>query len=159
MNQNKESPRKPQEGLFTAISVGFTLLLLGTLFVTTPNLFGSIIDFFKDLGLVDVPNTDIIFIGPESLDLHMTVYTAVGQLSIAVALFEFVMLALRFVIPSSWAKRSETAGNLVYWTGAAFLVQAFLIDSQHWFVFWSAIIIVVGVSLIARAAVNAISRI
>lgn len=144
--------------VFTAISVGFALLLIGTLFVITPDLFGSVIDFFKDLGIVDVPNADIVFIGPELPLMHMTLYQAVGQLSIAVAIFEVFMLALRFVIPSTWEKRSETAGNLVYWAGAAFLVQTFLIDTTQWFVYWAAIIMVIGVSLIARAVVNAISK-
>jgi hypothetical protein len=144
--------------IFTAISVGFALLLIGTLFIITPDLFGSIIDFFKDLSIVDVPNTDIMFIGPKLPLMHMTLYHAVGQLSIAVAVFEVFMLVLRFVIPSTWEKRSETAGNLVYWAGAAFLAQTFLIDSTQWFVYWAAIIMVIGVSLIARAVVNAISK-
>lgn len=158
MNQNKQSPRKGQEGVFTAISVGFALLLMGTLFVITPNLFDSVIEFLKDLGLVDVPNTEIMFFGPELPLRHMTFYQAAGQLSIAISVFQVFMLALRFVIPSSWEKRSETAGNLVFWIGAAYLIQVFLIDSTQWFVFWATIIIVIGVSLIARAAINAISK-
>jgi hypothetical protein len=159
LNQNTQPPRKGQEGVFTAISVGFTLLLIGTLFVITPNLFDSVIEFLKDLGLVDVPNTEIMFFGPELPLRHMTLYQTAGQLSIAVAVFEVFMLALRFVIPSSWDKRSETAGNLVFWIGAVYLIQVFLIDSIQWFVFWTTIIMVIGVSLIARAAVNAISKI
>ncbi|MCJ7722359.1 hypothetical protein MUO98_08165, partial [Candidatus Bathyarchaeota archaeon] len=90
---------------------------------------------------------------------HLTVYQAVGQFSIALAVFQIFILALRFVIPSSWEKRSETVGNFVYWTGAAFLIQLFLIENTQWFVFWSTLIIIVGVSLIARAAVIAVSKI
>jgi hypothetical protein len=163
LNKSKETPRQYQEGIFTAISIGFFLLLVGTLFVINPNLFGSIIDFFRDFGLVDVPNTSIVLPAPESLQLHLTVYQAAGQFSIALGVFQVVMLALRFIIPSSWEKRSETVGNLVYWIGASFLIQSFLIettlDSMHWFTFWSTIIILAGVSIIARAAVMAVSRI
>lgn len=159
MNANKETPHKHQDGLFTAISAGFFLLLVGAIFVITPNLFESIIDFFKDFKLVDVPNTDIVFIGPEFPGSHMTVYQAAGQVSVALCVFQIVILALRFVIPSSWGKRAETVGNFVYWAGAAFLIQLFLVESTQWFVFWSTIIIIAGVSLIARAVVMAISRI
>ena len=159
MNANKEIPRKYPEGLFTAISAGFVILLVGAIFVITPNLFDNIVDFFKDITLVDVPNTDIMFIGPEFPRSHLTVYQAAGQFSIALAVFQFVMLALRFVFPSSWNKRSETVGNLVYWTGEAFLIQLLLVESTQWFTFWSTLIIVVGVSLIARAVVIAVSRI
>lgn len=159
MDKSKETPRQYQEGIFTAISIGFFLLLVGTLFVINPNLFGSIIDFFKDFGLVDVPNTSIVLPAPESLQLHLTVYQAAGQFSIALGVFQVVILALRFIIPSSWEKRSETVGSFVYWVGASFLIQSFLIDSMQWFTFWSTILILAGVSIIARAAVMAVSRI
>ena len=159
LNANKETPRKHQDGLFTAISAGFFLLLIGTIFVITPNLFDSILDFFKDFKLVDVPNTNIVFLGPEFPGSHLTVYQAAGQASVALCVFQIVILALRFVIPSSWGKRAETVGNFVYWAGAAFLIQLFLVESTQWFVFWSTIIIIAGVSLIIRAVVMAISRI
>ena len=159
LNESKEKPSQYGEWLFTAIAIGFFLLLVGTLFVITPNLFDNILDFLKDFKLVDVSNTDIVFPAPEFPRIHLTVYQAVGQFSIAVCLFQIVLLALRFFVPSSWSKRSENVGNLVYWGGAAFLIQLFLIESTQWFVFWSTLIIIVGVSIIARAIVMAVSRI
>jgi hypothetical protein len=159
LSKNRETPRQYQEGLFTAISIGFFLLLVGALFVINPDLFGGILDFFKDFKLVDVPHTEIMLPAPEFPQLHSTVYQAAGQFSIALGVFQVVILALRFFIPSSWKKRSETVGNFVYWVGASFLIQLFLIETTQWFVFWSLIIVLVGVSIIARAAVMAISRI
>ena len=164
LSKSKEMPRQYQEGLFTAISIGFFLLLVGALFVINPNLFGSILDFFKDFKLVDVPHTDIMFPAPASPNSHSMVYQAAEQFSIALAGFQVVILALRFLIPSSWEKRSETVGNFVYWAGASFLIQLYLIEKvpveiTHWFVFWSLIIVLVGVSIIARAAVMAVTRI
>lgn len=100
MNESKETPHQYREGLFTAISVGFFLLLVGTLFVITPNLFDKILDFFKGFDLVDVPNTDITFIAPEFPNSHSLVYQAARQFSIALGVFQIVILALRFVIPS-----------------------------------------------------------
>lgn len=158
MNENKKTRPKYQEGLFTAISVGFFFLLVGIIFVITPNLFDGVMEFFSDFGIVEVPNTNISFLGLESPEAHMTVYQAAGQLSIALAVFQVFILALRFAVPSSWGKRSETMGNLVYWIGASFLTQTFLIENTQWFAFWSTIIIIAGVSLIARAAFMSISR-
>ena len=159
MNKSKETPRKYQEGLFTAISVGFFLLLVGTLFVITPNLFDKILDFFSDFKLVDVPHTNIIFPAPEFPRLHLTFYQVAGQFSIALGIFQIVILALRFVIPSSWEERTEHVDNFVFWGGASFFIQLLLIENTQWFVFWCALIMIVGVSLIARAVVMAISRI
>jgi hypothetical protein len=157
-------PRQYQEGIFTAISIGFFLLLVGTLFVINPNLFGNTIDLLKDFKLVDVPHTNIMFPAPESPQLYSTVYQAARQFSIALGIFQVVILALRFVIPSSWGKRSETVGSFVYWVGTSFLIQYFLIDTTlvditQWFTFWSTIIILAGVSIIARAVVMAATRI
>jgi len=159
LNKSKETPRQYQEGLFTAISVGFFILLVGSLFVINPNLFDKTLDFFKDFDTVNVPNTDVTFFAPEFPNRHSLVYQSAGQFSIALGVFQIVILALRFVIPSSWGKRSETVGNLVFWVGAGFLIQLFLIENTQWFVFWSTIIILVGVSMIARAIVMAVARI
>ena len=123
------------------------------------NLFGKIIDFLKDITIVDVPNTEISFIGIESPLLHLTVYEVAIQISLALVLFQVIILGLRFIFHSSWIKKSETVGNMVYWGGTAYLIQFFLIESTQWFVFWSTILIVVGISLISRAIVMSVARI
>lgn len=164
MTENDDIHPKYQEGLFTAISVGFCLLLVGAIFIITPDLFGKVVDFFKDIGVVDVPNTDIIFMAPESPAHHSVVYQAAGQISIALVILQIIILVLRFVIPSSLSKKSESVSSLVYWAGASFLIQSFLIDNASvsltsWFEFWTLIIVLAGVSILARAVFIAVSRI
>lgn len=159
MNESMKARRPYGEGLITAISVGFFFLLVGILFVITPNLFDGILDFFNDFELVDVPNSNWRLPAPASPSAHSVVYQAVGQFSFAIGVFQIVILALRFFFPSVWGKRAETVGNLVFWLGAGFLIQTFLLETTQWFVFWSTIIMLIGVSLIARAIVIAASRI
>ena len=160
MNESKKPGFIMGESIFTGISIGFFLVLVGIIFVITPNLFTKILDFFKDFKLVDVPHTSIMFPAPESPALHLTVYEAAKQFSIALAIFEVVILALRFVFPSSWEKRTEAVGNLVFSLGTVFLIQSFLLETPtQWFPFWSTIIMLCGVSLIARAGAIAASRI
>lgn len=154
----KTKSRSNNEGFFTAITLGFILLLIGVIFIITPNLFDEIVGLIKDFSIVNVPNTGISFIGPENPLAHTIVYEAFLKFSIALAVFQFMILGLRFVTPSSWGKRSEAIGNFVSTAGSVYLAQLFLIENTQWFVFWSAIIIVIGVSFIARAAVMAISR-
>lgn len=162
MNKNR-ALHHYQEGLFSAISVGFCLLLIGILFAINPNLFDNILAFFKDFKLVDVPNTNIVLPAPEFPFLHVPVYQASEQFSIAVTVLQVIILALRFVIPSSLRKKAETVGGLVYWGGTSFLIQSFLIDKasvsiMYWFEFWALIIVLAGISILARAAVMAVSR-
>ena len=160
MNENKATPHKYPEGIFTAVSIGFFFLLVGAIFLITPNLFDKTMNFFNDLSLVDVPHTNIKFPGPESPGLHLALYETAEQFSIAMTFFQVFMLGLRLAIPSSWGKRSETVGNLVYWAGVSFLLSSFpLVNLQQWFAFWSTIIMLIGISMIARATVIAVSRI
>jgi hypothetical protein len=47
-------------------------------------------------------------------------------------------------------------GNFVYWFGAAYLVTTYLNSTMvpsDWFVFWAGILIILGLSFIARAFV------
>ena len=157
-------PRKYREGIFGAISVGFFFLLIGAIFVFTPNLYKGTIDFLQDFGLERIPNTTIYFIAPASPRLHQAVYRATEQFSYAIGLFQIVIMALRFFAGSPWNKKAETISNLVFWIGTGYLIRMLLIEPTiwtamtTWFVFWSAIIMVLGVSLIVRAiALGAVS--
>jgi len=154
-----------RDGLFSAISAGVFLVMVGAIFVTTPNLFSMIIDFFKDFDIVHVPNLDNVWlpapVHPLSLT-NRTVYTAVEQFSYVWSLFQLVILALRFIVRSPLNKYAETASNIVFWMGTGYIIRTFLIETirlplltemTRWFVFWSGIIMLIGVSLIIRAIV------
>ena len=153
-----QSPRY-SEGLFSAISVGFFFILVGAIFVTTPNLFDKILDFFRDFDLVRVPNQPgWLLPAPEFPVRHSVVYSAVEKFSFALGVFQIVVLALRFVARSPWSKKAETASNFVFWLGTSFLIRILLVESTRWFVFWAGIIMLIGVSLVIRAIILAVAR-
>jgi hypothetical protein len=63
---------------------------------------------------------------------------------------------MRFTWQSSIGKTAETMGNLVYWFGSAYLVATYLNSTttiSMWFVYWAGILIVLGLSFIARSFV------
>lgn len=151
----KQSPRYG-ESLFSAISVGFLFVLVGAIFVTTPNLFNRILDFFRDFDLVRVPNQPgWLLPAPAVPGLHSVVYSAVEKFSYALGLFQIVVLALRFVARSPGSKKAENVSNLVFWLGTGFLTRTLLIETTRWFVFWAGIIMLIGVSLVIRAIILA----
>lgn len=160
LNKNKTSASILGESIITAISIGFFLVIVGIIFVITPNLFGEIVDLAKNFELTKVvQNSDLMLPGPASPSGFSVVYVAAAQFSFAMGLFQIVVLALRFFASSPLGKRAETVGNLVFWLGTGFLIQAFLLETPaRWFVFWSTIIMLVGVSLIARAGAMAVAR-
>jgi hypothetical protein len=138
--------------------VGAVFILIGTIYVTTlpTSLWDKIVDFFGSFTTVQVPDTTISLPVPAVPAAHTVVYNAAFQFCIGIAILQIIVLALRFMFHSPISKTAETAGNLVYWFGASYLVTTFLNSATTvttWFAFWAAIIIAIGVSLIARAVV------
>jgi len=146
------------ESIISAISVGTALILIGTIYVTTlpTSLWDKIVDFFSSLTGSPVPGTTISLPVPTDPAAHAVLYNAVFQFCIGIAILQIILLALRLIFHSPISKTAETAGNLVYWFGASYLVTTFLTSSTTvttWFAFWAAIIIAAGTSMIVRAIV------
>jgi len=151
--------RRYREGLFSAISAGFFFILVGAIFITTPNLFDKTIDFFRDFDIVHVPNMEILLPAPASPRTHLVVYSAATLFSFVWGLIQLVILALRFVARSPLSKKAETVSDLVFWLGASFLIRTFLNETTTattWFVFWAGVMMLIGVSLIIRAIILAV---
>jgi len=173
LNQSSERfSLRHREGLFSAISAGFFFLLVGAIFMTTPNLFDSILKFFSHFELVRVPNLGELRLPAPVRPLtdsalylaaREKVYLAVEQFSYTWGLFQLVILALRFIVRSPLSKDAETVSNIVFWAGTGVLTRTFLIETvrlplltdplARWFVFWSGIIMLLGVTLIIRAII------
>ncbi len=152
-----------RESLIGAVSAGFFLILLGALFILTPGLFTRTIDFFESFEFAPVPNTVISWFAPANplSASNRIVYTAVEQFCYAFGVFHVVILALRFAARSATSKKADTAGNLVFWIGTGYLVRRLLLEPTiwtpltTWYIFWAAIIALVGVTLIVRAIILA----
>ena len=144
------------ESLFSAIYIGSIFIILGVIYyIHLPNsLFTELVDFFGSLTLARVPDTGIYLPAPLSPVAHSDLFLAAFQFSLALGIVEVVVLALRFVFNSPIKRKAETISNVVFWFGAAYLVNVYLVDAatiNKWFVFWTGIIIIFGLSLIARA--------
>jgi len=156
---------KYRESLITAISAGFFLILVGALFVLTPRLFNRVIDFFNDFDVfVRVPNTILYLPAPTRPGIHSVIYTAVEQFAFVIGVFQIVILALRFAARSPVSRKAETVGNLVFWIGLGYLTRTLLLQPTRWgavptlttwFVFWAAVFMLGGVTLIIRAIILA----
>jgi hypothetical protein len=154
----RSSAYKAQERLFSALAAGTFFILLGIIFVINlpSNLLDSIVTFFSNITLRSVPGMVISLPAPTSPATHVVLYTAVFQFCIGLGILQIIFLVLRIMVNSQIGKTAETMGNLVYWFGAAYLVTTYLNNTttiSKWFVFWAGILIILGLSLIARASV------
>jgi hypothetical protein len=151
-----ERPRA-LEGMFSAIGAGFVFILFGIIYITTPGIWQRIIDFLSNLTTTVVPNIPSVYLPvPIHPNAHAVLYDAVFRFCLGVGILQIVILALRFGLRSPVFRASETVGNLVFWFGAAYLVNTHLnstTTTNTWFAFWAGILIILGISLIARSLV------
>ena len=160
MNQGSRGySRGHYEGILSAVSVGFFLILVGTLFVATPNLLDKVVTFLSHFNVVQVGKTNTYVPAPQHLGNHIDVYLAAREFSLVWGVFLIATLGARFLLDSPLRRKAENIGDIVFWLGATYLIQTFLvaptqasvIDVTKWFEFWAAVIMFIGVSLIARA--------
>jgi hypothetical protein len=169
--------RRRREGLLSAVSVGFFLVLIGLLFVIKPNLYNDTVTFFSNFNATSaVPNTQIQLPAPDPQpsktnstvhEANLSVYSAVQQFSVGWGIFLVALLVIRFASGSSWNRKARNISDIIFWFGMAYLVQTWLIDATsnntyqalNWFEFWSMVIALLGISLIVRAICLAAVRI
>jgi len=140
------------------LSAGAFLIMLGLVFVINlpNNLWNAIFDFIGGFTSAQVPGTGIYLPAPISPASHTVVYGAVFQFCIGLGILQIIFLTLRLMMNSKINKTAETVGNLVYWFGLAYLVTTYLnstTTTSAWFVFWAGVLIILGLSFVARAFV------
>lgn len=172
MSQSYSRERR-HDGVFGAASAGFFLLLLGFMFVIIPNLFNAVQNFFLNpqnfslnFHLVQVSTNANVMV-PAPIRDHPVVYNAVEQFCLVFGIFQVVLLIFRFAVRSHVYGVSRNAGSVVFWLGAGLLTSRTLLDvtlgsvgtlsavDVRWFAFWAGIIVLAGLSLIARAIIMA----
>ena len=162
-NETKKS-RSLHEGLITAIAIGGFLILIGLVFSLNPNITDRISDFFSSMTSTTYPigsSTSTIYLpAPTNPAAHSALYSVLLQFDIGFGLLQVIILALRLFYHSKTDKIAETVGNMIFWLGAAALVSTILQVGtlQSWFEYWGALIVIVGISFVARAAVYFIKR-
>ena len=162
-NQSTQTRTKPaQEGLISAISLGAVFILIGAIYINTPDLWGKTVDFFNSFTSTQVTNTGITLPAPQFPASHAVLYGAVFQFSLGITILEILLLALRLLLRSPIRKTAEAVGNLVFWLGASYLVTTYLNNTttiSQWFMFWAGVLMIAGLSLIARGFVLLARRI
>lgn len=150
------------EGAISAVSVGLFFVLIGVIVVINQNLWSRIQDFGNNFTVANITNTSIQLPVPATPAAHTAVYSAAFQFALGVAALQVIILAMRLTLGSRIRRTAETVGAMVFWFGAAYLLQnladmksTLAIGEQRslWFQFWALIIILLGISIIARAIV------
>jgi len=163
MIQSVTRNRSLHEGLITALSIGGFFIIIGLVFALTPGISQKTNAFFSDITTVIYPlgsSSTVNLPAPANPAAHLGFYTAVMSFLLGVGILQIVILALRLWAKSSIRRIAETVGNVIFWLGAVVMANIFLLAGtlNGWFQFWSALIILIGVSLIARFFVHLAKR-
>ncbi len=145
----------------SAITIGFLLILIGTIFVLNPDLPNNIVEFsrpesFELKAVSDSLNVSLPI--PKDPSRYLLIYQTVESFCLVWAVFLLAMLGVRFIFRSPASNKAEALGNTAFWFGAAYFVQTLIVDTaragtlgrEEWFGFWAIVISLIGVSLIVR---------
>jgi len=160
-------PRMIGEGLVSAVSAGLFFVLVGIIFIINQNLWSKIREFLGSFTITGVANTSINLPVPSPPAAYTAVYSAAFQFALGIGALQILILAMRFTTGSRIRRTAQNVGSLIFWFGTAYAssildgMKSTIAFSQQriiWFQFWAAIIILIGLSLIARAAVLLAAR-
>ena len=144
----RERQREKRDILGLA-SFGFFLLLVGVIWVITPDLSQEVVDFFKYFKLEEEIFPNVFLPAPEGS--HPVVYTALARFCFVFGLFQIVILVLRFLFRDSLDKMAGTFSGMVFWLGVGFASNMLAAGNIGWFVFLGWFIVVIGLSLVVRS--------
>jgi hypothetical protein len=156
MMGNTVRQKSLHEGLIAALSIGGFLIILGILFGLTPVISQNTNKFFSDLTTVTFPfgspGSTVSLLAPAHPADHQGFYSALMTFFIGIGGLQIVILALRLVVHSRIRRIAQSVGDLIFWLGVAVMANVFLLAGTQsgWFQFWSSLIVLIGVSLIAR---------
>jgi hypothetical protein len=154
---------KRKESLITALYVGTVFIILAAVYSLhlSDNIWDRLVDFFTSLTLAPVPATGLVLPAPSDPFNFVSLYTFAFQFALGLGILEIGILFLRVYLHSPVSRKAETIENVVFWLGTSYLISAYLINitiPSEWFVFWAGIIMIFGISLVARAFVLIANR-
>jgi hypothetical protein len=84
---------------------------------------------------------------------HPVLYTAAEQFCYAFGVVQVVILGLKFAKGSSTHGKAETVSSIVFWLGAGYILGLLSQGVLSWLPFIAGLIVLIGVSIVARALV------
>jgi len=150
------------EGLISAVSAGLFFVLVGIIVVINQNLWSKIVEFVNSFTTARVANISVNLPVPSSPAAYTAVYSAAFQFALGIGALQILVLTMRLSIGSPIRRTAQNVGSSVFWFGTAYALcnladmKSTLALSQQrdmWFQFWAVIIILIGLSLMVRAAV------
>lgn len=148
--------RKKNKGdWISTINIGVFIILLGVIWIITPNLGGKIINFFRDFHMVEVSSN--LFL-PAPASNHPVLYKAVANLMLIFGMFQLVILGLRTIFRDSLQRKIDTISGMVFLLALSLFLSMLANGAIGWFGFIGGFLICIGLSIVTSAGIKLLKR-
>jgi len=137
------------------ISFGAFLIIIAVIYLRTPGLLSEAKAFVTDFRLVELFQNFSWFVPSSN---HPVLYNAAEQFCYAFGLVQILVLGLEFARRSSTHRKAETFSSIVFWLGAGYILGLLSQGVLTWLSFIAGLVILVGISIVARALVLVFAR-
>lgn len=137
------------------ISFGAFLIIIAVIYLITPGLLSEAKAFATDFRLVELFQ-NFWWFGPSSN--HPVLYNAAEQFCYVFGLVQILILGLEFARRSSTHGKAKTFSSIVFWLGAGYILSLLSQGVLTWLSFIAGLVILVGISIVARALVLVFAR-
>jgi hypothetical protein len=137
------------------ISFGAFLIIIAVIYLKTPGLLSEAKAFVSDFRLVELFQNFWWFVPSSN---HPVLYNAAEQFCYAFGLVQILVLGLEFARRSSTHRKAVTFSSIVFWLGAGYILSLLSQGVLNWLSFIAGLIILAGVSIVARALVLVFAR-
>ena len=137
------------------ISFGAFLIIIAVIYLKTPGLLSEAKAFVTDFRLVELFQNFRWFVPSSN---HPVLYYAAEQFCYAFGLVQILVLGLDFARRSSTHRKAETFSSIVFWLGAGYILSLLSQGALTWLSFIAGLVILVGISIVARALVLVFAR-
>jgi len=134
-------------------SVGFFIMLLGAIWLFTPNLTEETANFARDIATNRQNLTESIVL-PAPIENHPVVYTAAMQFCFIYGVFQIVILAVRLFLGERIHRAIDAAPGITFLFVAGYFLNLLTNESIAWFGFIAGIIVSVGIAIIVASLLD-----
>ena len=149
------SGQREHKDILDLVMFGLFLLLIGVMFIKTPDLIDKGYRFFLDLEFRE-PYSYIYLPVPKSD--HRLFFTTISQFCLAFAILHIPILGARFILKDPAEKKGGTISGLIFWFGTAWVINQLIIKEINWLTFLGYLIALIGVTMVIKNAIFLATR-
>ncbi|MCX8182758.1 MAG: hypothetical protein N3D12_06540 [Candidatus Methanomethyliaceae archaeon] len=132
------------------ISLGFFLILIGLVWMLTPDIMETLRAFFSPNNWrISEVGQNVFF--PEPKGHYPVLYNAASYFCFAFGAFQIAILGIRIALHNSLERIGGTLSGAVFWVGMGFFFGMLASNALGWFGLFAGFVMLIGASIITQS--------